>query len=82
MLIIKLFKRKKVILKCFFEIGTSVIKNSLDKYENYSKKLHYEEVDFDNSINFENNYNEENLINSNENINENNNYKIQRGSKK
>ena len=77
MLIIKLFKRKKVILKCFFEIGTSVIKNSLDKCENFSKKLHYEEDDFDSSINFENNYNEENIINSNENVNENDNNKIQ-----
>jgi len=78
----KVAQKKKSYIEVFFEIGTSVIKNSLDKCENFSKKLHYEEDDFDSSINFENNYNEENIINSNENVNENDNNKIQRGTKK
>ena len=78
----KVAKKKKSYIEVFFEIGTSVIKNSLDKCENFSKKLHYDEDDFDASINFEDNYNEESLINSNENINENDNNKVQRGAKK
>ena len=43
-------KKKESYIEVFFQIGSSVIKNSLNKCENFSKKLKNEEEEFDGSI--------------------------------
>jgi hypothetical protein len=81
----KVAKKKQSYIEVFFEISSSVIKNLLDKCENFSKKLHNEEDDINGSLLFYEENNEEPLIkkeNTNENNNINNSYKYQRGNNK
>ena len=46
----KVSQKKESYIEVFFQIGSSVIKNSLNKCENFSKKLKNEEEEFDGSI--------------------------------
>ena len=80
----KVAQKKQSYIEVFFEISGGLIKNLLDKCEDFNKKLQKEDDDFNDSIIlYDEKYNEDTLI-INENIKENNNniYKYQRGNNK
>ena len=68
-------KKKESYIEVFFEIGTKTIRYSLEKCENFSKKIHSEDDDeFNDSISYNGSlYSEENLITQLDNSKDNNN---------
>ena len=67
----KVSKKKESYIEVFFEIGPSVIKSSLDKCENFAKKLKNEEEEFEDSyFYYDEDYNEKSFNKPNEIIKE------------